>query len=351
MSVKRFCGHRGFTLVELLVVIAIIGIMVGLLMPAVQAARESARRTQCANNLRQVGLALMQYEGVYRAFPALRSGTEGFGNTFAGNHERRSAFIALLPYLEQQPLSAQIESTFQTSMGIIPPGGPFPGEIAGGEYTPWRAKVPVLRCPSVPTSFSDLPIAYTSYGFSVGDNVVDVASGPTRGMFQSKRWKRLAEVTDGTSNSLAMAEIRTGAEIIHWYTEAELMRPGPLLDGFYTRKAPYWQAPIQYARGLRWNDGAPSYTSVTTIMSPNEIQFSNRSTHDLVNGHFNASSYHLELVSALYVDSSVRFISNRIDIGNLDIVTPLGSEGGPSPYGVWGQLGTIACGEVANHDH
>ncbi|MCC6511844.1 MAG: DUF1559 domain-containing protein [Pirellulaceae bacterium] len=351
MSVKHGWKLRhAFTLVELLVVIAIIGIMVGLLMPAIQAAREAARRTQCANNMRQLGLALMHYESVHRSFPALRSGTQGFNSTLAGNHERRSGFIALLPFLEQQPLGTQIDTQFPTSAGMIAPGGPFPGEIVGGEYTPWAAKVPVIRCPTVPTSYGYLPIAYTSYGFSVGDNVLDVVDGPTRGMFQSKRWKRLAEVTDGTSNSLAMTEIRVGASIGHWFTEPQLMEPIKLTARIPHVKhipfLPYTDPPLQYARGLRWNDGAPIYTSITTIMQPNDVSVSNRSSHDLVNGHYGAGSYHQNLVAALQVDGSVRFLSEYIDNGDLGVQTPLGNEGHPSPYGVWGQLGTIACGEV-----
>jgi prepilin-type N-terminal cleavage/methylation domain-containing protein len=84
--------HRGFTLVELLVVISIIGVLVGLLLPAVQSAREAARRMQCQNNLKQLGLAMHMHQDSYKKFPYLRSG---------GGQNRHTWAIQLLPFLEQ----------------------------------------------------------------------------------------------------------------------------------------------------------------------------------------------------------------------------------------------------------
>jgi hypothetical protein len=103
-----------------------------------------------------------------------------------------------------------------------------------------------------------------------------------------------------------------------------------------------------YGRGMRWNDGAPVYTSVNTILAPNDISASNRSSYDLVNGLYTAGSYHRSLLIVLYVDASVHAISDNIDNGDLAHFAPLGSSTEASPYGVWGQLGTIGCGEVVN---
>ncbi len=123
--------RAGFTLVELLVVIAIIGILVGLLLPAVQAAREAARRMQCSNSLKQLGLSLHTYEATFKRFPARKQGT-GCGIAFttaARNHQngcRLSAFAALLPYLEQTPMFTAIQAgdPAGTVTGFTGAGGP-----------------------------------------------------------------------------------------------------------------------------------------------------------------------------------------------------------------------------------
>jgi prepilin-type N-terminal cleavage/methylation domain-containing protein/prepilin-type processing-associated H-X9-DG protein len=109
---------RAFTLVELLVVIAIIGVLVALLLPAVQAAREAARRLQCVNNEKQIGLALLNYESTRKVFPAGRHGCDGsVGETYEGcepnpkiKRSAMSGFVKLLPYLEQQPLYDRLTS-------------------------------------------------------------------------------------------------------------------------------------------------------------------------------------------------------------------------------------------------
>ncbi len=94
---------RGFTLVELLVVIAIIGILIALLLPAVQAAREAARRSQCVNNLKQLGIGLQNYHDIHRSFPIRQGGTNCYGSPYYdGNCIRASSFVGLLPFIEQQ---------------------------------------------------------------------------------------------------------------------------------------------------------------------------------------------------------------------------------------------------------
>jgi prepilin-type N-terminal cleavage/methylation domain-containing protein len=124
----------GFTLVELLVVIAIIGILVALLLPAIQAAREAARRSQCVNNEKQIGLALLNYESTHKAFPAGRHGCDNSVENFVGcepvktiEPSEMSAFVKILPFLEEQALHDLLTtvdaSTFKTPYKIIWPAG------------------------------------------------------------------------------------------------------------------------------------------------------------------------------------------------------------------------------------
>lgn len=341
----------GFTLVELLVVIAIIGILVGLLLPAVQAAREASRRMHCSNNLKQLGLALANYESAFKRLPAMRSGTAGFSSRLSGNHERRSGFVALLPMLEQAPLYQQIEGPFRTSLGVIPASGPFPGETLGGAYTPWLFQVPQLLCPSEKFAKGPADIGITTYTVCVGDNVLDIANGSTRGMFERMNWKRFANVLDGTSNSIAMAEIKIGG-VQEWFPDAEISVPCR-----HSKFKPCLPAPIggtptpppaPYGRGMRWIDGAPIYTAINTILGPNDNNISQRQSIDLVPGLFTSGSYHNSVVGILFVDGSVHFLAENIDTGDLNAVAPRGTSGEPSPYGVWGRLGPIASGEPAS---
>src|SRR5574339_664627 len=135
-------SRRGFTLIELLVVIAIIAILIALLLPAVQQAREAARRTQCRNHLKQIGLALHNYHDNFTMFMPKSGGTNPGNPCHNGNSNRRSGWAALLPYIDQAPLSNIIEtgglpatSTCSGSVVGTPvsPGGPC-GWCA---WTPW----------------------------------------------------------------------------------------------------------------------------------------------------------------------------------------------------------------------
>jgi len=130
---KNASRDRAFTLVELLVVIAIIGILVGLLLPAVQAAREAARRMQCSNNLKQIGLALHNYESAFRVWPSQSSGPTQ-GRNF--NARRGSWFTAILPYLEQDGVYKSFDGSLHWHA---------PENVASA-----TAKVPSFQCPSAP---------------------------------------------------------------------------------------------------------------------------------------------------------------------------------------------------------
>ena len=155
----RRCNRRGFTLVELLVVIAIIGILIALLLPAVQAAREAARRSQCTNKLKQIGLAMHNYHDSFKTLPA---GTVNPGNEVYPTHEQRpaiqrslilnhTAHELILSYMEQQALYDQIDFRI-CSNGFMETGGTYPPTLAGGwpnaNLALMQTLLPCYLCPS-----------------------------------------------------------------------------------------------------------------------------------------------------------------------------------------------------------
>ncbi len=162
----RSSPRRGFTLVELLVVIAIIGVMVGLLLPAVQAAREAARRMSCGNNFKQLGLGLHNYHAAYNRLPQQGGGTNGGGGT--NNGLFLSILVPMLPFVEQQSLWEQISNPLVVGTTTYPPMGPVAWDTA---YTPWRTTVGTYRCPSDPTEPSPGRAGTNNYAACIGDGI------------------------------------------------------------------------------------------------------------------------------------------------------------------------------------
>ncbi len=247
---KSRSRSKGFTLVELLVVIAIIGVLVALLLPAVQAAREAARRMSCGNNLKQQGLALHNYHDTYKSFPPalLNSGRTSGGATrtdefgYLEGVRNHSGFVFLLPYIEQGPLMDQIDMRGPTNPSNPNAGGPSPAShplwgtaTAGNRFVLADKRIPVYECPSHShagelstyspgsTSFYTRDRARrTSYLFSVGYqtdynqvwdyNMSRSAYESVRiGAFGNNSHTKFAQITDGSANTCAIGEGAGGA--------------------------------------------------------------------------------------------------------------------------------------------
>lgn len=224
----------GFTLVELLVVIAIIGILVALLLPAVQAAREAARRMQCGNNLKQMGLALHNYHDTYKVFPpALLNSGRFKGSTPAASPRypegvrNHTGFVLMLPFYEQTALYGKINFNVATCRSN-PPVYSFPPAANSAVNDPFlQQRMPVLECPSHPQAgenrnqagsdfYAMVNCKRTSYLFSTGpytdyNDVYEVFNNNIQqGAFGNNGAAKMATLTDGSSNSIALGEAAGG---------------------------------------------------------------------------------------------------------------------------------------------
>ena len=360
---------KGFTLVELLVVIAIIGILVGLLLPAVQAAREAARRMQCSNNLKQLGLSLHNYENTYRSFPSRSNGTQS-GPMHNGG--RRSGIIGMLPFLEPSAFFNRIEAGDPLASPPIAPGGPVPWYPVGtgpGQTMMYVQRFPLLKCPSDPASPEQMDGArgINNYAFCSGDTLISVGTTGS-GMFFRFGTVRIGEVTDGTSNTIAISE-RVAANFTPGQRTSPTIREASLLNvvllgagnpancraaaavasagGRYLASQ---SANLKGRFSSIWMDGQVENVGFNTVLGPNSPSCvsGNNAGSDSQHAVLSASSQHTGGVQAVFVDGSVRFVSDNIDTGNHSLKPA--SINAPSPYGVWGALGTRASGEVANAD-
>ena len=365
--------QRGFTLVELLVVIAIIGVLVGLLLPAVQSAREAARRMQCSNHLKQLGLAVLNYESTYKKLPNKSGGTAallGHPERIYGNYDRLSPFVGLLPYVEQTALYNRIQAGGETTaLGIVAAGGPsawFPRLDGTAIYFPWAQSIPTYQCPSdsiVPRPTGDH--GTNSYAINMGDQVLNVNGrqqmrGPLGG---TGFYKGLGEVTDGTSNTIVFSErtahnadnandgvLRTanGSQLISRF-EAQVtnIQNSPsscnavVISGRY---APGTRLKARF--GILWTDGQAERTCFNTVLGPNKPSCFGDTNAAADSGTvvLPASSMHTGGVNVVSLDGSVRFISDSIDTGNTSAIQAVPT--GQSLYGAWGALGTVSGGEV-----
>ena len=342
--------QRGFTLIELLVVIAIIAILIALLLPAVQQAREAARRSDCKNKLKQLGIALHNYHETSKMFVYRKGGTLPGANNNLGNRNRLSGFIALLPYIDQAPLFEQI----QAGDGTVAPGGP----CGWCGWSRWDIATPYLVCPSDGGQTENRRV--TNYVFSVGDTCNNHRDKQlNRGVFAYRRCVKIADITDGASNTILMSEVvrptvqgrslAVGAQSQPSKFDGsdqgsisapQSTPPGNCLalinaQGVYTNPAV-----VKNRRGSNSWDGQTEYVGFNTILPPNAPSCLSANVNgDSQHGWLPPQSRHPGGVHCLLGDGSVRFVSDNINTGNLSAIDVAQ---GPSPYGVWGALGSKA---------
>jgi prepilin-type N-terminal cleavage/methylation domain-containing protein/prepilin-type processing-associated H-X9-DG protein len=354
MSARR--SQFGFTLVELLVVIAIIGILVALLLPAVQAAREAARRMSCSNNLKQMALAQHNYHDTFKNFTALGyAGDPGLG---VGANWPYAFTIAVLPFIEQQPLYDAIYAQSRSGGG---PGLPTPWSTANNAWQNqnWRVDIPGFSCPSdpLPSIRSESP-SLLNYKVCVGDDYHQNHFFPTqsnrdnRGIFQRNRWIGMRDVTDGTANTVMLGEVAGGGQSRDLFggvaVNQQAWNPAACTARFDTTTRQLTgavRADFRPHTGRAW-DGRPYFVGFTTVIGPN-----GPSCHwggvDGNEHQGSISSRHPGGAQVAMADGSVSFISQTIDTGNQaanDVATPSGK----SPYGVWGALGSRNGGEAVS---
>jgi prepilin-type N-terminal cleavage/methylation domain-containing protein len=321
-------GTRAFTLVELLVVIAIIGILVALLLPAIQAAREAARRSQCGNNLKQIGLALQNYHDIHKRLPWNADyGWTAYPGQPGGNWDCFSWVVAALPYMEQQPLYEQFRFGVQDGNGNnVSPPTPTNMQLR-------RTVLTTMLCPSNPQDFVRTGIS-NNYGHSQWGDAGGIDYVGCLGHVNSG-WKDCAPVPAFTSPAEFPNMFVVGANPgTPWvdgsapgdqvnfngvFREAGSVRLADIVDGTGSTIAVFedmhWQGPAPVKKQLYTDDAgwASGLGAVNSIRNP----MNNENPAWLVWGNDRRchgwSSAHPGGAHAVLADGAVRFFSEGIE--------------------------------------
>ena len=323
-SKKTFHQRFAFTLVELLVVIAIIGILIGMLLPAVQQVREAARRIQCANNLRQIGLATLNYESAFMKFPESYRRPEN-----APTNRGWSAQALLLPYLDQGNLSANIDFDLE----YVDPSQTV--DLGNGPQLLASARIPNYICPSeirdqvrIDGDTGEPEHYPLNYAANAGVwFVYDPANGSTgQGALTTSRGNRMSSFSDGTSNTMFFGEVKS-------YTP--YFRNAGMTGDIDIPTDP---AAIAGMGGdfksetghTEWVDGRAHQTSFTSVFTPNtlvphdagsgevDVDWTNQQEGNSDTARTYAAitsrSFHTGGVNTVRADGSVSFVSDSISL-------------------------------------
>jgi prepilin-type N-terminal cleavage/methylation domain-containing protein/prepilin-type processing-associated H-X9-DG protein len=311
---SREPSRKAFTLIELLVVVAIIGVLIGLLLPAVQKAREAANRTSCTNNLKQLGLAMSNFESTNGHLPS------GSPQVYKDQSGYLSPQVQLLMYLEQDNTYKRFDLN----------AGPFDEP----NITAATAKPKIFLCPTDPLQGMDSIMGWTNYHANCGSWVHarnwDGVFGPdyaTTGSAPPLLGVRIAEILDGTSNTAAFAEVANGfgddtasprdkhRDCFEYgtmsSTDLSVARAAFLAKDWQTAGfAGGWNPPWRY-RGYPWSEGTVWRGWYNHLLPPNSACW--RPNDDWWQLVTPASSFHPGGVNVLLCDGSVRFVGDSVD--------------------------------------
>jgi prepilin-type processing-associated H-X9-DG protein len=360
-------------------VIAIIGMLIALLLPAVQAAREAARRAWCANNLKQIVLALHNYHSSQNSFPPAIGGPEGL-NKKGNMVSARSIFVPLLADLEQAAAYAEAYRPDQ-----VAPNDPDDEE--NDEGTVWALEFSALLCPSDQSTPSNAKkVGRTNYVVSLGD-WLESRLAPTDDTFEDHVWRfinprgfasvsqvngkapglarEISDIKDGTSNTIALSEVLIftkelarkttigiyidGDSVVQGLRSTVLANsnPGKCYDNVVNGKYELPLDNIKDWKGMRWAQGHPAFSSFATVTPPNGPSCTTDAKAAPARLFSSPASNHKGGVNAALADGSVKFITETIDTGRLRSGGKI-VKSGPSQFGIWGALGSIDGGDQSS---